>query len=140
MAHTVYQHTHNHCTCIHSLRRGAMDNTVAAMMAIPTAVGWTAPLPALLELGPKVLPGLNSNEGTAQQQLVAQQQYCYSRLVLLFSCCIHVPTLACALLPNPHRITLARQPPKQRLYTKARSERGFPAFLYVAASCCRRRS
>ena len=34
-------HVYNRCTCIHILDRGDLDNTVAAMVAIPTAVGCT---------------------------------------------------------------------------------------------------
>ena len=44
-----------------------MENAVAATMAITTAV--PAPLPAILEPEPKVLPGFNSNEGTAPQSV-----------------------------------------------------------------------
>ena len=77
-----------------------------------------------------MLPGFNSNEGTAQQQyLVVQQQQSVGSPVMLFP---RINSLVRPLLPNPHRITLAPQNPRlPQSTTRGRLTR---AFCEVAAT------
>ena len=89
-----------------------------------------------------MLPGSNSNEGTAQQQLLVVQQH-NSRLVLLFCCCIHVRGinfLVCLRSSSQPSSYKNHCPPTQGYLKARRAERGLLALFVRSSYCCMRRS